>query len=260
MSDSGDDVVHRNDIATRSDCADGDSSFREALREAPWIFILAGWIFAYTAGLAFGVGSYLMDWMERGADWEREVLIWANSTVSPYLDPLFLWLPYMGTNYTLIPFVVVIAILLWRRGYATPALHISVAQLGSWTLNPVLKFTFMRPRPDLFEHRGQYGLPAYPSGHSIAVVTVYFTAAYLIDRMGYGKWGYAVAAVLFVLNSYSRIYNGVHWPTDVIGGTATGIVWLAFSLAAFRAMHSRRVAAGAYGGARDDGGGPDGGE
>ncbi|MFW6080003.1 MAG: phosphatase PAP2 family protein, partial [Gemmatimonadota bacterium] len=119
------------------------------------------------------------------------------------------------------------------------ALHLAVVQLGSWGLNPALKFTIPRPRPELFDLRGQYAFPAYPSGHSIAVVSVLFTVAWLVHRSGRGTWAYWAVGGFFVINTYSRLYLSVHWPTDMLGGSIVGAIWLAVTLRAFRPLHAR---------------------
>jgi len=210
------------------------SSLRAWLRGIPWAFLATGWALAYGVGLLFGRIIQHLDWWRAGGAWERAVLTFANRTVSPALDPIFLWLPLVGTNYTLAPIIALAAVWLWRRGRHLPALHLATVQLGSWLLNPALKFTLPRPRPDLFELRGQFAFPAYPSGHSIAVVSVLFTAAYLVRRAGHGSWAFWFVGAFYILNSWSRIYLSVHWPTDVIGGTLVGAIWLAVTILAFR--------------------------
>ena len=104
-------------------------------------------------------------------------------------------------------------------------------------MNPALKFSFPRDRPMLYEQRGQHALPAFPSGHSIAVTSVLFTAAWLLFHYRGKRWGFWVAGAFFVLNSYSRVYLSVHWPTDVIAGIIVGAVWGGACWVGFRAAH-----------------------
>ena len=206
----------------------------DVLRAVPWLRILIAFAGAFAVGMITawiiqGTGTWL-----DGADWEHRLLAYAQTTVSAVLDPLFFLLPFIGTNYTLLPFVVVVCAYLWYRGEHMTALHLVVVQLGSLVLNVALKGVLARPRPADYNPRGQHGLAAYPSGHSIAVTSVLITVAYLIDRHGKGKWGYWVVGFIFIANNWSRIYLGVHWPTDVIGGALIGLVWLGFTYFAFR--------------------------
>jgi undecaprenyl-diphosphatase len=210
---------------------------RDVVARTPWATIVVGWVIAYGLGafLAFVVRA--LGWWENGAPWERQALAAAQETVSPALDVIMLTLPYAGTNYTLAPIVAIVAFYLWRKGWTTVALHLLVLQAGSWSLNPALKFSFPRDRPTLFEARGQHAFPAFPSGHAIAVAAVLLGIAYIIHRTGHGTWAYWVVGAFFLLNSYSRIYLSVHWPTDVIAGALIGLVWLWFTVRAFRPVH-----------------------
>lgn len=214
-------------------------SARAALRALPWRRILLAFGSAFAAGL---VTAWIIQWTGTwldGADWEHRLLAYAQTTVSPILDPFFLALPYIGTNYSLLPFVTIACVWLWYRRHYTTALHLGVVQLGSLILNVSLKTLLGRPRPDMYDPRGQHGLAAYPSGHSIAITSVGFTIAYLLHRHGKGTWAYWVVGFFFIANNWSRVYLGVHWPTDVVGGVLVGAVWLAGALWVFGPLDSR---------------------
>ena len=209
------------------------------LRAIPWLRVLLAFAGAIAVGLAT---AFLIQatgtWLD-GARWEHRLLAFAQTTVSALLDPLFFLLPFIGTNYTLLPFVVAVAAYLWYRGEHMTTIHLLVVQVGSLLLNVVLKTVLARPRPVDYNPRGQHGLAAFPSGHSIAVTSVLVTVAWLIDRHGKGKWGYWVVGFIFIANNWSRVYLGVHWPTDVIGGVLVGGVWLLGTLCIFRPLHRR---------------------
>jgi undecaprenyl-diphosphatase len=214
-----------------------NESLRAVAARTPWGVLLLGWIVAFATGAVLALLVKALGWWEGTAAWEVATLEMAHETVSPRLDVIMLTLPFAGTNYTLAPIVAIAAGILWSKGWTTVALHLAVVQAGSWLLNPALKFTFPRDRPTLFEARGQHAFPAFPSGHAIAVAAVLVTIAYLVHRTGHGKWGYWVVGAFFLLNSYSRVYLGVHWPTDVLAGAVVGLVWLVWTIRVFARVH-----------------------
>ena len=155
-------------------------------------------------------------------------------------DWLMLGLPWLGTNLTLLPIIALVSLWLWRKQRRGEiALQLVVVSLGSLIVNAVLKGVFGRPRPDLWEHRGQYAWSSYPSGHAIVCASVFFTIALMFFRERQWRWPFAAAVVLMVVILYSRLYLGVHWPTDVVGGYLIGLVWLAATEYAFAPFRRR---------------------
>lgn len=201
-----------------------------------WSLIVAGYVTALLAGAAYGSWVRAAGAWDTGRPWEHAVLEALYVPLPAPADAAMLVLPWLGTNLTLIP--VLFAAALWldrRRGRRDLAVHLIVVELGSYTSNPILKAIFERARPDLWEKRGQFAWASYPSGHAIASVAVLLTIAWLLHRERGWRWPWAAAALLLVVSLYSRVYLGVHWPSDVIGGVLVGAVWLGATVAAYRA-------------------------
>lgn len=168
-----------------------------------------------------------------------------DRTVPVAFDWAMLALPWLGTNLTVLPIIVVFALWLWRwRQRGELAVQLVIVSLGSLIMNAVLKDVFNRPRPALWEHRGQFAWASYPSGHAIVCTAVYFTIALMLYRERAWRWPFVVAGTLAVIVLYSRLYLGVHWPTDVLGGLLIGIVWLGstqYAFAPFRRRAAERI-------------------
>jgi undecaprenyl-diphosphatase len=113
---------------------------------------------------------------------------------------------------------------LWRR-----ALIVVAASLGGWFINGALKLLFQRPRPDIVPHLREVMTMSFPSGHALQSAAVYLTLGALTMRFAHRRltkfYCMAVAAMATVLVGTSRVYLGVHYPTDVIAGWLIGLSW-----------------------------------
>lgn len=200
-----------------------------------WLTIAAGYSFAFLSGMAIAAWAVHSGGWEHGTEWERRLMVASHVQLPAWLDALIYASPWLGTNITLIPGVLVGVWWLWAR-LRRPhlAMRLFIVQLGSYVLNPALKALYDRPRPDLFARRGWYGWSAFPSGHAIASIAVLFTVAAILHNEKGWTWPYWVLIPISLMSLYSRIYLGVHWPIDVLAGTVVGVVWLAMTSLAFR--------------------------
>ena len=124
---------------------------------------------------------------------------------------------------------VVIAVYLWLDGKTHMAAFIVAATTSGAVVSTLLKSLFDRPRPDLVTHLSHVYTSSFPSGHSMIAAVVYLTLgsllASVIAKLELKIYVLAVAVLLTVAVGLSRIYLGVHYPTDVLAGWLAGLVW-----------------------------------
>lgn len=103
------------------------------------------------------------------------------------------------------------------------------AVAGGQVLSMVLKGFFQRPRPDLVSHGAYVHTASFPSGHSMMAAVTYLTLAVMLARVAPKRrvkaYFLVLAALLTVAVGVSRVYLGVHWPTDVLAGWMIGAAW-----------------------------------
>jgi membrane-associated phospholipid phosphatase len=213
-----------------------------------WGTLLVGFALAFGVGVVFALttrSSGGAHW-SHGLPWERALLIRIHTPLPRAIDQLMLVFPWFGTNISLIPAVALICWWLWaKRDRPHLAMRLLVVQLGSYLLNPSLKAMFDRPRPDLFERRGWYGWSSYPSGHAVTAAVLYVTLALVGSRHfkgpAYRHMLVALSVAVTLLVAASRVYLGVHYPSDITSGTALGAGWAVLLTSVF-AYDSERTA------------------
>lgn len=122
----------------------------------------------------------------------------------------------------------VFGFLLFTRRFSA-LLLLAVALGGGLLLNKLLKSFFERPRPEYVTQLHYVDSHSFPSGHSLLAAVVYLTLGALVARLVASRrqkvYILAVAVVLTVLVGTSRVYLGVHYPTDVLAGWSVGMLW-----------------------------------
>lgn len=160
------------------------------------------------------------------------------------------WLEEMGRDFTglggvgvltLLTLGVVGYLLLVRKPRSAAFVAASIS--GAAVLAGVLKTAFARPRPELVPHLSYAQSPSFPSGHSMLAAAVYLTLGALLarvePRLVVKAYILCWALLLAVLVGVSRVYVGVHWPTDVLAGWAAGAAWAALSWLVARKLQRR---------------------
>jgi membrane-associated phospholipid phosphatase len=155
---------------------------------------------------------------------ESRILLAIHGVATPALDRAF-WLSHHMGTFRFWALVSSIAFLWnWKRGDKAEAWLWVGLGLSTWGLIEGIKPLVGRHRPELWPRVVEEGGYSFPSGHALASATLYpLLARSLVrarpDRL-WAAYGLAFALALFV--SFGRLYLGVHWPTDVLGGWAVG--------------------------------------
>jgi len=186
--------------------------------------------------------------MEGGTRRLDTALLLALRNPTDPADPLGpLWVEEMGRDFSALGSLgVLVLITLGVLGYLLlarrlrTALFTAVAVLGGMLLSLALKTGFERPRPDLVPHETIVYTTSFPSSHAMMSTVVYLTLAALLSR-AQPQWQLKaylllMAMLLTVLVGISRVYLGVHWPSDVLAGWTAGAAWAALCWLAMRAM------------------------
>ena len=155
-------------------------------------------------------------------------LLWLHHFASPKLDNLMLFLTNLGNPMTVVIVAGITVLLLWWRSYREEAKVFVLACLGGLILNTGLKLFFSKPRPELWHRLISEKSFSFPSGHALGSMVLYGFVAYELATHypHLSKVIYSLTVILIAAIGISRLYLGVHWPTDIISGYGVGFLWL----------------------------------
>jgi undecaprenyl-diphosphatase len=203
-----------------------------------FVGIAAVWAFAVMADTMLAGSTIRLD---------EAVLTWLETHRTPLLDRIALEVTALGNFATLTVIVLAVSVFLWLTHHKLSVGLLLLAVLGGNVVNGLLKGLFDRPRPTVVEWGTEVASASFPSGHSMGAFVAYASVAYLggrlepTPRLRWTTWG--IAALLILAIGFSRMYLGVHYPSDVIGGYLAGLAWLAFlisGMAAIRYFSTRK--------------------
>jgi undecaprenyl-diphosphatase len=151
----------------------------------------------------------------------------------------------LGSGTVLLTIIVAVGGYLWlEQRYGILAL-VFISTSGGMAISSYLKLFFGRPRPSVVPHLAPVSSPSFPSGHSLVSAVVYMTLGVLLTRVTTDrrakKYFVVLAATITFLIGLSRMYVGVHYPTDVLAGWVIGLLWALVCGMVARELQRRRV-------------------
>jgi membrane-associated phospholipid phosphatase len=212
--------------------ADAPGQLPEAVRHPPWLLgalaaialaalvvVLAGWTIA--RGHVFAFDRAILLAMREGGN--------AAPIGPPRLARAMVDITALGSGTVLMLAVVLtLGFLALHRLWLTASLVLAATLSGSIAVG-LAKYVVARPRPAVIDHLVHVSSASFPSGHSANSAIVYLTLATLLVQVVRGRaqrnFILIAAALLVIAIGCSRVYLGVHWPSDVIAGWSFGALW-----------------------------------
>ena len=165
----------------------------------------------------------------------------------PWLEGAMRDITSLGSSAVLVLIVAAVIVYLLLIRKAGTALFILVAVAGGQALSSLLKAGVDRPRPDLVSHLANETSLSFPSGHAMVSAVTYLTLGSLAARFLPGRttkiFVLCLAVLTTLLVGVSRVYLGVHWPSDVLAGWCAGFAWAMLCWLAARLLQRRHAVA-----------------
>lgn len=156
---------------------------------------------------------------------DEPVMRWLHAQTNDTLTFLLLVITQVGggVGITLITSGVVVWLLKNKHVYRAWFVALTVA--GAGLLNVCLKLLFARERPDFWQHVVYESSYSFPSGHAMGSSALVFALIFLMWRTAWRWWTLAVGILAIVLIGVSRMYLGVHYPSDIVAGWIVSFAW-----------------------------------
>lgn len=171
---------------------------------------------------------------------DESVLTSINSYASPGWDAFFVSFTQLGGLIAVIAITAGLVLLLVNRHKYKSALIVGGSVAGAALLNLTLKFIFERARPDLWQQLVVETSYSFPSGHAMISAALGMSIIVIFWKTRYRYAALVGGIVYILLISFSRLYLGVHYPTDIIAGWLVSAAWVVVVTAVVNYKYLRR--------------------
>jgi undecaprenyl-diphosphatase len=179
-------------------------------------------------------------------NFDEEILRWVGTLRTPFLNSMMLDITALGgLALTITLGLLAVSMFLISKDPAA-AIHLAITSSGGFLISSWTKSIIARPRPSIIPQLIHASGFSYPSGHSITSAAIYLTMAILACRHYKSLQSRTLllilAIIMITLISFSRIYLGVHYPSDTMSGALMGISWALLMAALFSKIHFGKTA------------------
>jgi len=197
--------------------------------------------------LAFGIIAAYVS-LNRVQWFDFPIIEYVQSFESPTVTEVMKFFTWLGSTKIVISIIILTSVILFIfLKHRKELLFFIIVMLGSTLLNEGLKSLFHRQRPTIHQIIQEVGY-SFPSGHSMAAFSLYATLSFLLWKHIHTRFGRGFmiffATVMILSIGTSRIYLGVHYPSDVIGGYFASGVWFVLSVTVFQWYLERKFEQG----------------
>lgn len=174
-------------------------------------------------------------------NFDESILKWIETIRTPFWNSMMLDVTALGgLALTVVLGLLAVAVFLLAKD-PMAAIHLTLTSAGGFFISTWTKSFISRPRPSIIPQLIHASGFSYPSGHSITSAAIYLTMAILACRhfKSYRSRAalLALSGIMIALISFSRIYLGVHYPSDTMSGALVGLAWALLTAALFAKSH-----------------------
>jgi membrane-associated phospholipid phosphatase len=163
---------------------------------------------------------------------DTSILLGLQKLHTPLVDAIMKGITFLGESVVFLSICSALGINLWQNQRHREATTLGIATLGAVGLNVLFKEIFRRARPTYWDYIVNAVHYSFPSGHAMVSTAIYGCIGYILAKQ-FPQWRKQILSsttVIILAVGFSRLYLGVHWPTDVLAGYAAGLLWLIFCI------------------------------